>query len=337
MPIKDFQGRGRIPRLGKIHLGVKVKGSKSEYPKATDYFVCPIEVRAVYGDQPKRLNIAFHSDNLEEVFPQYYKRYGKSTGLVCKGDGEVANCVNTDTGEFEEIECPGRECEYYKKNKCKQIGNLYLMIRGVNRFGVYQLDTSSYNSILNINGGIEYAKKLTGGRLSMLPFFLDVISQEVNPDGKKKIVWVLRLEADIPQLKKALEAKTGQILELEKPERPEEKDIEEDLHKKSLVESIKVTIDELKDMWKKVSKLGYTKEEFKIYLIQNYKIKESSKELTRKQFDKVMAYLKEKLDEQEVEAEAAQAGFEGDYEREMKEQEKIADDFAESEQGKLKV
>ncbi|GAI61614.1 unnamed protein product, partial [marine sediment metagenome] len=41
-PIKDFQGRGRIPRLGKIRLGEKVKGKKSDYPKAVDHFVCPI-------------------------------------------------------------------------------------------------------------------------------------------------------------------------------------------------------------------------------------------------------------------------------------------------------
>ena len=319
MPIKDFQGRGRIPRLGKIRLGIKDKTKKNvEYPKAIDYFLCPIEVRAVYGDKPKKLQIAFHSDNLEEVFPQYYKRYGKSTGLVCKGDGETANCINPETGEFEEIECLGRDCDFYKNNDCKAIGNLYFMVRGVARFGVYQIDTSSYNSILNINGGIEYAKKLTGGRLATLPFILELKSQEVNPEGKKRTVYVLHLEADISKMMKALDSKPQDIFALEESKVPEEKDIEEDLHKKSLVESIKVTIDELKDMWIKVSKLGYSREEFKIYLIQNYKIKESSKELTRKQFDKVMAYLKEKLDEQEVEAN------------------KLDDDFEKSE-GKLKV
>lgn len=310
MPIKDFQGRGRIPRLGKIRLGIKKKGTKSEYPSAVDYFVCPIEVRAVYGDKPKKLNIAFHSDELEEVFPQYYKRYGRSTGLVCKGDGETANCINTETGEFEEVECLGRNCEYWKENKCKAIGNLYFMVRGVNRFGVYQLDTSSYNSILNINGGIEYAKKLTGGRLAVLPFILEVIPQEVNPEGKKKTVYVLRLEADISKMIKALDSKPQDIFTLEEPKAPEEKDIEEDLHEKGLVESIKVTIDELKDMWIKVSKLGYTKEEFKDYLIKTYKIKESSKELSRKQFDKVMAYLKGKLDKQEAEANKIDDDFE---------------------------
>jgi len=239
MPIKDFQGKGRIPRLGKIRLGEKVVGEKSDYPKAVDHFVCPIEVRAVYGDKPKKLDITFHSDEFEEIFPQYYKRYGRSTGLVCKGDGETANQINTETGEFEEIECAGRNCEYWKENKCKAIGNLYFMIRGVNRFGVYQLDTSSYNSILNVNGGIEYAKKLTKGRLALVPFVLEVVPQEVNPEGKKKTVWVLRLEADIAKMMKSLESKPQDIFMLDEPDIPENKDIEEDLHKDSVVKSIK--------------------------------------------------------------------------------------------------
>ena len=232
MPIKDLKGKARIPRLGKIRLGIKVPGSKSDYPKAVDYFVLPEEIKAVYGEKPKKLNIAFHSDDIEEVFPQYYKRYGKSTGLVCKGDGEIANCMNAEIKEFEEIECLGTECDYYKNNQCKRIGNLHFMVLGVNRFGVYQLDTSSINTILNINGGIEYAKRLTGGRLNLVPFILEVIPQEVSPDGKKKTVWVLRLEADLTKMMGALTDKPGQIFNLTPV-----KAIEEDLHEDDIVKA----------------------------------------------------------------------------------------------------
>ena len=308
MPIKDFNGKARIPRIGKIRLGEKVKGQKSEYPKAVDFFVCPIEVRAVYGEKPKKLNITFHSDDPEEIFPQYYKRYGKSTGLVCKGDGEIANAINPETGEFEEIECQGRNCQYWKESKCKTIGNLHFIVIGVNRFGIYQLDTSSYNSILNVNGGLKYAKELTRGKLAMIPFILEVIPQEVNPEGKKKTVYVLRLEANILEMMKSLEASPGEILSIGKS-KPEIVDIEEDLHEQSLVESMPVTIDELKDMWIKVQKLNKTKEEFKQHLIEKYKIKESSKELTRKQFDKVMKDLKKELDKAEKESEQLDKDF----------------------------
>jgi len=297
MPIKDFQGKGRIPRLGKIRLGEKVVGEKSDYPKAVDHFVCPIEVRAVYGDKPKKLDITFHSDEFEEIFPQYYKRYGRSTGLVCKGDGETANQINTETGEFEEIECAGRNCEYWKENKCKAIGNLYFMIRGVNRFGVYQLDTSSYNSILNVNGGIEYAKKLTKGRLALVPFVLEVVPQEVNPEGKKKTVWVLRLEADISKMMKSLESKPQDIFMLDEPDIPENKDIEEDLHKDSVVKAIKtVTEKQIKRYYALVKEAGLDSKKTDEHLKKKYNVEHKS-ELTIEQIDEVFAGLEKRIED----------------------------------------
>ena len=300
MPIKDFKGRARIPRLGKIRLGEKVKGEKSDYPRAVDYFVCPIEVRAVYGDKPKKLDITFHSDELEEVFPQYYKRYGKSTGLVCKGDGEIANQINPETGEFEEVECAGRNCQYWKDDKCKTIGNLYFMIHGVNRFGVYQLDTSSYNSILNVDGGIEYAKKLTRGRLAMIPFILEVVPQEVNPGGKKKTVYVLRLEADISKMMKALDSKPQDIFSLAEPVVPEVKDIEEDLHKESVVKSIKlVTEKQLKRYHAMVKEAGLADVDMDRWVKETYKV-EHKKDLTMEQMDKIYIALEKKIEAKQI-------------------------------------
>ncbi len=296
MPIKDYKGKGRVPRLGKIRLGVIKKGKNSEYPSAVDYFVCPKEVKKVYGPKPKKLEITFHSDKIEEIFPQYYKRYGKSTGLVCKGDGESALAINPDTGEFGEIECAGRDCDYYKNNQCKEIGNFYFMILGVKRFGVYQLDTSSYNSILNINGGIEFAQNLTGGRLKMIPFILEVRPQEVNPEGKKKTVYVLHLEADIPKMQKALASNSNEILQLEKPRIPEKKDIEDNLYPESVVETLKATEKQLKRMWAMVHEAGIEQKKFKSYLINKYEIN-SSKELTRKEIEEVFKYLEGKTKE----------------------------------------
>jgi len=300
MPIKDFKGRARIPRLGKIRLGEKVKGEKSDYPRAVDYFVCPIEIRAVYGDKPKKLDITFHSDELEEVFPQYYKRYGKSTGLVCKGDGEIANQINPETGEFEEVECAGRNCQYWKDDRCKTIGNLYFMVHGVNRFGVYQLDTSSYNSILNVDGGIEYAKKITRGKLAMIPFILEVVPQEVNPRGKKKTVYVLRLEADISKMMKALDSKPQDIFSLAEPKVPEEKDIEEDLHKESLVKSIKkVTEAQLKRYHAMVKEAGLAEVDMDKWVKETYKV-EHKKDLTMEQIDKIYIALEKKIDAKKI-------------------------------------
>jgi hypothetical protein len=309
MPIKNIGSR--IPRLGKIRIGIKEEGKN--YPKGVDYFVCPEEVQAVYGERPKKLNILFHSDDIEEVFPQYYKRYGMGTGLVCKGDGETASAINTKSGEFEEIECLGTECSFYTSNKCKRIGNLHFMIVGVNRLGVYQLDTSSINSIVNVNGGIEYAKLMTKGRLAMIPFILEVIPQEVSPDGKKKIVHVLRLEANISKMLDALDQKPQEVLSIAPP-----KGIEEDLFPKPVIESntkkkatLKpvsatgevpgnpsdlVTDKQLSRMWAMVHDAAIPQEEFKTYYKNSYGV-EHAKDLTKSQIEDIFKYLEEEIKE----------------------------------------
>ena len=53
MAISSYRGRGRLPRIGKIHLGVKAKTAQGvEYPRAVDYFVCPDELRADTQGRP---------------------------------------------------------------------------------------------------------------------------------------------------------------------------------------------------------------------------------------------------------------------------------------------
>ena len=69
MSIKGLSETRRLPRLGKIRLGEKVEGKGGkEYPKATDHFVVPEEVAAVYGNEPKRLNIMFPLNEFPSQF-----------------------------------------------------------------------------------------------------------------------------------------------------------------------------------------------------------------------------------------------------------------------------
>ena len=68
MPIKDLSNARILPRLGKIRLGIKVEPpDKSPYPKATDYFVVPDEIKQEVGEQPKELQIMFPSNDMEQV------------------------------------------------------------------------------------------------------------------------------------------------------------------------------------------------------------------------------------------------------------------------------
>jgi hypothetical protein len=87
-----------MPLLGKIRLGIKIKNAKGvEYPKETDYFVCPPEVEKEFGKEPKILPIMLPMNDIDAVFPCAYIYYGKSKGVICKGNGETAECVDPQT------------------------------------------------------------------------------------------------------------------------------------------------------------------------------------------------------------------------------------------------
>ncbi len=219
MPIKGLSDRRRLPRLGKIHLGIKAVNPQGvEYPTAVDYFVVPDEVKEVYGAKPTSLDIMFPVDDEELVASQFYRAYSRSRGLVCKGDGENANRLidsstkapdtdgvvtgrlptkNTQEVEWvENITCPGTDCEYYLNGACRILMNLMFMLPDVPGLGVWQLDTSSYNSIININSGLALVQN-TFGRLTGIPLTLSLVPREVSlpPDGRKKTVRVLQLRS----------------------------------------------------------------------------------------------------------------------------------------------
>ena len=187
----------RLPRLGKIRLGIKKVSAKTgkEYPSETDYFVCPAEIKKVIGDEPKELNIMFPLNDPEALFPQCYKWYGSGKGLKCRGDGVTALRLNEETGEMEERTCP---CELLDTGKCKQVASLSFMMPGIKIGGVYQIDLSSYHSIVDINSGLDYAMAMLGGRLAMVPFILRRVPKETHNDGKKQIHYTLQLELNIP-------------------------------------------------------------------------------------------------------------------------------------------
>jgi len=78
----------RAPRVGKIRLGVvTTTASGVERPQATDHFVVPEEVAAVYGDKPTSLDIMFISNDRDVTAAYNLKQYGAGSGLKCRGDG----------------------------------------------------------------------------------------------------------------------------------------------------------------------------------------------------------------------------------------------------------
>ncbi len=234
MSIKGLSETRRMPRLGKIHLGIKAQTAEGKtYPKAVDYFVCPPEVASIFGEQPRELNIMFPVEDPDKFASQWYKCYSSYRGLVCKGDGEKClRLVDVATGDFahrdtkettmREAACQGEECTQYKDKKCKAVMNLQFLLPDVPGLGIYQLDTSSANSIIAVNSALDLVRNVCG-RVSMIPLKLTVEPKEVQADGRKKTVYVLnvRVGVKLAEIQKVAALPPRQVL-LPPPDEDEE-------------------------------------------------------------------------------------------------------------------
>jgi len=207
-PIKGISEIVRLPRLGKIRLGIKEEDSDGNiYPVPTDYFVCPDEVKKVFGEKPKELRIVFPTEDREQWASQYLRCYSDAGHLICRGNGEIAltraETINRETGakgetvsKLLEMPCnPGR-CPIHKKGYCRQVMNLQFLLPDCPGFGVYQLDTSSYHSMKNVNDMLTLIDSVCQ-RVSMIPLSLQLIEQPVQPDGCDKIAYVLKLTCSL--------------------------------------------------------------------------------------------------------------------------------------------
>ncbi len=219
-PIDKISDIRRLPLLGTIRTGIKKEGRGTSYPQAVDYFVCPPEVQAVYGEKPKELKIMFPADDLEEVAPQYYKCYSYSQGLLCKGTGtDCMRKVDSMTGAFAnrdtkqwvltEASCDPEHCEMLGSKQCRRTMSLYFILYEVPGLGVYRLNTSSWHSIVNINSQLAksddpehvpdgFLRQFTRGRIAFIPLVLFLKEQPVTPMGEgRKTVYVLNVRADV--------------------------------------------------------------------------------------------------------------------------------------------
>jgi len=207
--VKGVSDRRRLPRLGKIRLGVKVRnrggmtkkcshGSNEgcmycTHPTETPHFVCPTEVQFIYGEKPKSLDVMIPVEDPTVIFPQAYKYYGKSRGIKCIGDGETAyEAIN---GEMKERACP---CEKLDKG-CSLTAHLLVMLPRVNVGGVYQIDTGSYHSIVDINSGIDYIKALVG-RVALVPAKLERVPRTTYGAGSAQEHYTLMLTPNMEDI-----------------------------------------------------------------------------------------------------------------------------------------
>lgn len=250
MAIKGLSEVRRLPRLGKIRLGIKKISPKTgnEYPAEVDYFIfdpqTPSELEnkkiveeavRLYGENPKSIRIMFPVANPDVYFPQFYKRYGSGSSLKCKGDGEMAVCavpefaqgleiIGKDELGMPKVKCAGRECQYYKNKECSEVGVLQVLLPELPGAGVWQITTGSYNSIVNLNSCIDYIKNVCG-RAHMIPLNLERRMQETSFEGKKSKHYIMHINMDFKLIdlqKFALIDPTRMMIELPAPETEKE-------------------------------------------------------------------------------------------------------------------
>ena len=124
-------------------------------------------------------------------------------------DTDTGDLVNKDSlnTQMAEMTCEGRECPNYAKGNCREIMNLQFMLPKISGLGVWQIDTSSINSIRNINSCIELIRAVYG-RVRMVPLFLSIEPIEVTPPNvKKKTVHVLNLRSMDSMIQAAINAR----------------------------------------------------------------------------------------------------------------------------------
>ncbi len=228
MPIRKLGQRWQL--AGNIRLGIKTTNQEGkQYPKEVDYFILDPkttsakmreqlmgEFQKEYGEEPKSIDIMFPGDDVDTIFPQWYKRYGTTTLLQCKGDGAdaygnpgTAICMHQDftkglkvTGTNDSglpiVECMGDMCPYTVNRKCSAIGSLYVVLPKLSTgLDVWRVTTGSITGIEQLNGSIaqmrEMLNKVGIFSIAGIPLKLERIPTEIAHEGKKTTHYIMRL------------------------------------------------------------------------------------------------------------------------------------------------
>lgn len=200
----------KLPRIGNIRIGLRaISKSGKEYPKATDYFVCQSENKAIeqvfdamHGKEPKRIDVVFTSENDVE---QQYEMRDAGGKLIAKGDGNIFTFyekgqkegeVNPKYYDSEIIDKVGgldlfltKSAEKYK-SKWDKVLRLNFVILGMSQYlGSFKFETKAETSS-GIIESLQIVEKMSGG-ISKVVFEMSVkmhVSQKSGESKKYPIV-----------------------------------------------------------------------------------------------------------------------------------------------------
>jgi hypothetical protein len=207
----------------------------------------------MFGETPAEIKVVFPTDDNELICPQYMKWWGgnakKGTGkLYCKGTGEFAfyngpindarvtnlsaNCDMVPDEMWKAFPhgwnriCLGPQCPQaqpapdsngkIRPPMCKPALDLFCIVSDYSLFGVFQITTSSFQAMKNVNSCIDVAKNAL--RLQGIPSIIGVpmrLFRKRTPNSSGGVNYILHLEVDMGELENQknlfLERKTSTL------------------------------------------------------------------------------------------------------------------------------
>jgi len=196
MGIQQIERSDRLPILGKIRLGVRKEAkSGAQYPVTVEHFVLHDApgVSAIYGDDPKELDIIFVSDDFDVSIPTWLKWYSagirKSDGSVvggklnCYGNGALDGVPGVahhyakkdpKTKVVPTRPCLQEKCPDWRDAKgnqqCKPTMKVVCLLPRVSWYGAYVIDTTSIISMESFHAQLRHVRALNNGVIKFTPF-----------------------------------------------------------------------------------------------------------------------------------------------------------------------
>lgn len=219
--IKRLVREAAFPCVGRLRKGGKKEvktinknGQQKEietYGKDLTYFRFDTDdqraaahFQAAYGDQPSAINVFLPHQTAAQNFSCWQEAY-VAGGLTHRCDGETCviwydaknHCYKTDP-----IPCPylNADPEVKKKEGCKEVGRLMVIIPELQRFAYVTVETHSINDIIRLQENLQAVEFLRGD-LRGIPFILKRTPVEISTptsDGKRarREKWLLSIEVD---------------------------------------------------------------------------------------------------------------------------------------------
>ena len=225
--------QARMAEIGRIKIGgleekVRVSNGKEwQAPTKFDHFVITTMERdakgnftrdevlhGIIGGQPKELKIRLLYNDIDLNFRTELALYNGKT-CICRGNGEVAQQLDKDTGELIEVACPCPKLEQ-EKYGCKPHGVLNCLLEQSQLCGgTHKFATTSWNTIRGIVSSLKFISTCTGGKIAGLPLTMKYTKKTTTTRAGQSttipVVFIVYEGNPVQMLESAIQNETQRI------------------------------------------------------------------------------------------------------------------------------